>query len=44
LPFSPGDYPVELHREVWGDLSFPDGDPIGSSPERMGSSGRKETR
>jgi alpha-1,2-mannosyltransferase len=28
----------------WGDPSFPDGDPIGSSPERTGSSGREEAR
>ena len=28
----------------WSAPSFPDGDPIGSSPERMGSSGREETR
>ena len=31
-------------RREWGDLSFPDGDPIGSSPERTGSSGWEETR
>ena len=29
---------------TWGAPSFPDGDPIGSSPERTGSSARKETR
>ena len=28
----------------WCAPSFPDGDPIGSSPERMGSGGREETR
>ncbi len=32
------------HSHRWSAPSFPDGDPIGSLSERMGSSGREETR
>jgi hypothetical protein len=35
--------PAELRRE-WSAPRFPDGDPIGSSTERTGSSAREETR